>query len=221
MMGSASGTEGATGSKEVGEKKRIDYIIGISNMTWPGLAAVMGGFANLTAAGMRTTNVMNTAMNRLEGSMLAAGGAAALGIGLAIAEAAKFEKEMKVVQALIMQTGDAPEALQKKMETLSASAKSLAIEYGKSPEEIAKGFQVLGRAGVDTTQSMNNTMRAALQLATIEGITASEASTMAIQMTTLFGGDMTTDVNKFAEILAHAANVSTVSASEIMTVCAK
>lgn len=207
---------GATGSSGR-DMKRIDYVIGISNMTWPGIAAVMSGFANLTAAGMRTTNVMNTAMSRMEGAMLAAGGAAAIGMGLATAEAAKFEKEMKVVQALIMQTGDSSGDLQKRMESMAASAKNLAIEYGKSPEEVAKGFQVLGRAGLETTEEMTNTMKAALQLSVIEGITASEASKMAIQLTTLFGGDMEQDVMKFAEILAHAANISTVSASEIMT----
>jgi TP901 family phage tail tape measure protein len=215
MLSKASDAGGAGSHR--GEQRRIDFVVGIANMTFPGLMAVQSGFANLTAAGMRTTNVLNQGMRVLEASMMAAGGFAALGLGMAVAEAAKFEKQMKVVQALIMDTADTPDRINSKMADLTKTTKEMAAKYGMAPIEVAKGLTVLGRAGVDTAGEMNTVLEAAVKLAKIEGITVQRASEMTVQMTTLFGGDYTRDAAKFAEILAHAANISTTSAEDIMT----
>lgn len=215
MLSKASDAEGS--GSHSGEQRRIDFVVGIANMTFPGLMAVQSGFANLTAAGMRTTNVLNQGMRVLEASMMAAGGFAALGLGLATVEAMKFEKQMKTVQALIMDTADTPDKIKEKMNDLSKAAKEMAAKYGMAPTEVAKGLTVLGRAGVDTASDMNTVLEAAVKLAKIEGITVEEASKMTVQMITLFGGNYARDADKFAEILAHAANISTTSAKDIMT----
>ena len=215
MLSKAS--DSAHGNEGGKETRRIDYIIGISNMTWPGLMAVSSGFANLTAAGMRTTNVIGQNMRTLEAGMMAAGGAAALALGLMTAEAAKFEKQMKVVQSLIENVNDSPMTINEKMAEMTKTAKELAVEYGTSPIKIAEGLAILGRAGIDASDDMKTVMQAATELSKIEGISTEKAATMTVQMTTLFGGTMQKDAEKYAEILAHAANISTTSAEDIMT----
>ncbi|MDP3012760.1 MAG: phage tail tape measure protein, partial [Candidatus Subteraquimicrobiales bacterium] len=214
MISKASDAHAAGGGK--GSERRLDFVIGIANMTWPGIAAVQSGFANLTAAGMRTTNILNEGMGTLSAGMMAAGGAAALAIGIMTVEAAKFEKQMKVVQSLIQEVDDSPMTIQTKMAELTKTAKQLAVEYGMSPVKVAEGLGVLGRAGVTSAEEINTVMKAAIQLSKIEAISVSEASEMTVQMTTLFGGTMARDATKFAEIIAHAANISTTSAKEIM-----
>ncbi|MCE5227099.1 MAG: phage tail tape measure protein [Porphyromonadaceae bacterium] len=213
MYGRASNSGSATDSNS--STQQLDFVIGVTNMTWPGIAAVEGGFANLTAAGMRTTNVLNSQMNLLGAGMMAAGGTAALALGLMTAEAAKFEKQMAVVQALIQKTGQSSSSMASTMQGLSAVAKELSMKYGVSLSEITSSMESLGRAGLTTAGQMTSVLEPALQLSKIEGITTDVASDEIIKMVNLFGGTYERDAAPLATILAHAANISTTSATDI------
>ncbi|MCE5226003.1 MAG: phage tail tape measure protein [Porphyromonadaceae bacterium] len=195
--------------------QQLDFVVGITNMTWPGIAAVESGFANLTAAGMRTTNVLNSQMNTLSAGMMAMGGIAALVLAKATAEAAQFEKQMSVVQALIKDNGDSVGSLQGRMEGLSAIAKDMSLKYGVSATDIAKSMETLGRAGLNTATQMQAVLEPALQLSKIEGISVDTSADYIVKMTNLFGGTYEQDSKEYATILAHAANISTTSATDI------
>ena len=195
--------------------QQLDFVVSIANMTWPGIAAVESGFANLTAAGMRTTNVLNSQMNLLSAGMMALGGTAALALGLMTAEAAKFEKQMTTVQSLIQNTGDTTSSTASSMAGLSSLAKEIALKYGESPNDVAKSMEALGRAGLTTASQMQPVLDAATQLAKIEGIDVDTAADYVVKMTNLFGGSYEQDSNQYATILAHAANISTTSATDI------
>lgn len=212
MFSKASGA-GAAGSEH--SERNIDFVIGISNMTWPGLAAVMGGFANLTAAGMRTTDILNKNMTSMGAGFMALGGTAALAIGLMTAEAVKFESKMKEVETLIMKTGASSEQMAGKMQGLSDMAQRLAVDYGVSPGDIAESFKVLGRAGITKQKDLEEVQKASLMMAKIEGITPELASRHIVQTTNLFGLDYAKNSMKVAEILTHAANISTTSVDDI------
>jgi TP901 family phage tail tape measure protein len=216
MTSGGISTRASASTTPKGEKRRIDFVVGIANMTWPGIAAVASGFANLTAVGMRTANTLTNSMKASQAAMMAAGGFAALALGAATAEAIKFEKEMRVVEALISNTEFSKEKTVGTLEEMTKSAKSMASAYGMAPVEIAKGMKVLGRAGIDNITDMNTVMSASIQLAKIEGISMESAAKMTIQMTNLFSGSYARDAEQFATILAHAANISTTSAEEIM-----
>lgn len=206
----------STNAGTADETRRIDFLVGISNMTIPGLMAVESGFANLTAAGMRASNVLNSEMSILGAGAMAAGGAAVLALGLMTAKAVEYEREMKTVQSLIENTGDSASSTQKTMEQLSSAAKGLSLEYGIDPTEIAQGFEVLGRAGVEGANAINQVEDAAVKLGKIENIDTKTASTEIVNLVSLFGGDYAKDAEQFATILAHAANISTTSAPQIM-----
>jgi len=124
------------GSTQVGgTQQKLDFIIGVTNMTWPGIAAVQSGFANLTAAGMRTTGTLNSAMSSTQAAMMALGGSSALAIGLMTFEAAKFQREMAMVKSLL---GDISV---NEFEKLNRSAKEMATTFGESPVQVAKALQ--------------------------------------------------------------------------------
>jgi len=74
-------------------------------------------------------------------------GASAIGIAFATYQAAQFEKEMQIVSA----TSDVTGAELKKV---GEEAMTLGQKYGVSATEMAKGLQVLGRAGVESSVQM-------------------------------------------------------------------
>jgi TP901 family phage tail tape measure protein len=150
-------------------------------MTWPGIAAVQSGFANLTAAGMRTTGALNSAMSSTQAAMMALGGSSALAIGLMTFEAAKFQREMAMVKSLL---GDISV---NEFEKLNRSAKEMATTFGESPVQVAKALQMIARAGVLDASDQMEVLTQSMRLAKIEGADVDEIAKTLITTTNLFG----------------------------------
>ncbi len=116
--------------------EKIDFIIGVTNMAWPGIAAVQSGFANLTAAGMRTTGTLNRELSRSQAGMMAIGGASALTLGLVTNEAMKFQKEMSLAQSLMDNIST------QQMAQMNQAAKDLSVQFGEDELYSPLGFEV-------------------------------------------------------------------------------
>jgi len=197
------------GSTQVGgTQQKLDFIIGVTNMTWPGIAAVQSGFANLTAAGMRTTGTLNSAMSSTQAAMMALGGSSALAIGLMTFEAAKFQREMAMVKSLL---GDISV---NEFEKLNRSAKEMATTFGESPVQVAKALQMIARAGVLDASDQMEVLTQSMRLAKIEGADVDEIAKTLITTTNLFG-DTYSNVEKYASKLAQASNISVMSVKDM------
>jgi TP901 family phage tail tape measure protein len=188
--------------------EKIDFLIGVTNMAWPGIAAVQSGFANLTAAGMRTTGALNAEMSKLQGGMMALGGGAALAIGLMTNEAAKFQKEMALAQSLMENVTNTQIA------QMNDAAKQLAVTFGELPTEVAAGFQRLGRAGVSDMNDQMVVLTNSIRLAKIEGL-GIETSTNILISTIATFGDTYQNAEKYANTLAHAANLTIATVKDL------
>jgi TP901 family phage tail tape measure protein len=200
-----------------GSTRKLDFLVSVTNMTVPGLMAVESGFANLTAAGMRTSNLLNRELSLVGAGMMALGGVGVLALGLMTSAAVDFENSMKTVESLISSTSVSSQQMSQTMAEMSSNAKGLALAFGKSPNEIAEGMTVLARAGVTANDQIQQVMTSSLELSRIEGIDASEASKEVINLVNLFGnGDYTKYSESLTTVIAHAANISTTSAPDIM-----
>lgn len=191
-----------------GAQQKLDFIIGITNMTWPGIAAVQSGFANLTAAGMRTTGTLNSAMSTTQAAMMALGGASALAISLMTVEAAKFQREMAMVKSLVGNMTD------NELARLSAQAKKLAVDFGEAPIEVAKGLQMIARAGVNEASDQLEVLTQSMRLAKIEGLDIADVAKTLITTSNLFG-DSYQNVERYASLMAQVSNVSVVTVKDM------
>ena len=200
-----------TGSAGAGSvEQKMDFVVGIANMTVPGFAAVESGFANLTAAGMRTSGALNAAMSTTQAAVMAMGGASALALGMMTAEAMKFQREMAMVKGLLENISDTDFA------KLTDAAKRMSVTFGEAPADIAKGFQALARAGVEDVNDQINLMTSGIRLAKVEGIGIEESNKVLITMKNLWQ-DSYDNVERYANALAHAANISTTTVPQLRT----
>ena len=196
------------GAMATNNTEKVDFLIGVTNMAWPGIAAVQSGFANLTAAGMRTTGKLNEDMSKTQAGMMALGGGAALAMGIMISEAAKFQKEMALAQSLMESVTNTQIA------QMNAAAKQLAVTFGELPTEVASGFQRLGRAGVGEMNDQITVLTNSIRLAKIEGLGIEQATTILISTINTFG-DTYQNAEKYANTLAHAANLSIATVKDL------
>lgn len=200
-----------TGSAGAGSvEQKMDFVVGIANMTVPGFAAVESGFANLTAAGMRTSGALNSAMSTTQAAVMAMGGASALALGMMTAEAMKFQREMAMVKGLLENISDTDFA------KLTDAAKRMSVTFGEAPADIAKGLQALARAGVEDANDQINLMTSGIRLAKVEGIGIEESNKVLITMKNLWQ-DSYDNVERYANALAHAANISPTTVPQLRT----
>ncbi len=186
--------------------KRLDFIIGAVNMATPGLIAVEAGLANLTAVGMRTGSQITNAFRTAEAAMFGFGVFSALVFGKATAAAAEFERQLNLVKAV---SGDVTDA---QMRLLEKGVKRLAVEYGRSLNEITSALQTIGRAGLKDTNSQLAVFETGLKVATIEGSNLEKTMENVIRMTSLWGGKV--DQENFPQIAENVMN-KFVSASQM------
>jgi len=131
-----------TGSSEVRSGEQVlNFIISSTNMATPGILAVQAGLANLSAIGLRTGSTLTQALSVPAAGLLAVGGAATLGLGLATYQAAKFEDQLKKMQAV-------SDLSNTDLSRMSNQVKELAMQYGIGATEIASSMQDIGRAGI-------------------------------------------------------------------------
>lgn len=187
-------------------EKRLDFIIGAVNMATPGLMAVEAGLANLTAVGMRTGSQITNAFRTAEAAMFGFGVFSAFVFGKATAAAAEFERQLNLVKAV---SGDVTDA---QMRLLEKGVKRLAVEYGRSLNEITSALQTIGRAGLEDTNSQLAVFETGLKVATIEGSNLEKTMENVIRMTSLWGGKV--DQKNFPQIAENVMN-KFVSASQM------
>ena len=137
-------------------------------------------------------------------------GALAIGaFGAIVREAANFEKEMDFVQAVTNATGDQMDALTQK-----------AIELGKKsvygPVQLSQAFVELAKAGASVEDIIGGVGEASVQLATAADVEIPFAGENLINILNTFqlgAGDAV----RVADLLAGAANASSVELSDIVT----
>ena len=196
-------------------EQRLNFIISAANMATPGIMAVQAGFANLTAVGMRTSSMLTEGLSTVEAGFMAAGAGAALAIGMVTIEAAKFEQQMRYVQAV-------SDSSNSQINQMSEQVKRLSMQYGMSATEISKSMQEIGRAGIKDSAAQVTVFTNALKMAKIEGMDLQTAITGIIQQTNLFGGDLNNPeqwAGKSSEItksLVHASQISPTSVEQLL-----
>jgi TP901 family phage tail tape measure protein len=194
----------------------VTFLIGAVNQAAPGIAAVAAGFANLTAIGMRTAAEMTAGMRAVEAGFMAVGAASALALGVATSEAMKFEKQMKMIQAV------SNDMTSQQITQMSSQIKALSIKYGEAPAATAEAMQTLGRAGIKDATAQMAIFESAMKMAKIEGMDLQAALEGIVQTTSLFGSDMNNaaqfakDAAKMTEYLVHASQISPTDVPDIM-----
>jgi TP901 family phage tail tape measure protein len=126
------------------------------------------------------------------------------------AEAAKFAREMAMVKGLL------ETVTTKELDQLTQAAKEMSVAFGEAPTNIAKGLQVLARAGVQDVNDQINLMTNGIRLAKVEGIGLEESNRTLITMVNLWQ-DSYDNVEKYANALAHAANISPTTVPQLGT----
>lgn len=192
----------------MGDAERLDFIVSMTNLTWPAVAAIVGNFQTLTGVGMRATQQLNAGFTSAQSGLLAMGGVASIALYDMTQKAMEFNREMAMVKGLI---GD---ITSREMAQLSSMAKKLATDFGEAPSEIARGFQMIARAGIADASDQIKVLTNGMRLAKIEGYDVASAVQHVITATNLFG-DTYSNVERYASAIAHAANVSVTSAPKI------
>lgn len=195
-------------SANVSAAEKLDFVVSMTNLTWPAVTAIASGFTTLTGVGMRTAQQLNANFTQTQGAILGAGGVAALVLYDMTSKAMEFNREMALVKGLI---GDISN---REMAQLSAAAKKVAVDFGEAPSEIARGLQMVARAGIANSADQIRVLTNGMRLAKVEGMEVADAVTEVITATTLFG-DSYANVERYTSAIAHAANVSVTSAREI------
>ncbi len=208
-------TAGAAAGAYGAGDQRLNFIISAVNMATPGIMAVQSGFANLTAVGMRTSAAMNQAMTSMGAGVMAFGGVAALGLGMATSAAMQYEQQMASVQAISGQTTA-------EMAHLSEEIKRLSMEYGESLESMTSAMQTLSRAGIQDSTAQLRVFEHGLKMAKIEGADLTGVIENLVKVTGLFGGQIE-DAEGYAELaenlgttILQAAQMSPTDINEIM-----
>ena len=142
-------------------------------------------------------------------SMVGFGVAAVGAFGAIVMEAAKFEKEMDFVQAVTAASGEEMDALKDK-----------AIELGKSsifgPVALSQAFVELAKAGASVEDIIAGVGEASVNLATAADVEIPFAGENLINILNTFklGAE---DAVRVSDLLAGAANASSVELSDIVT----
>ncbi|NLH46125.1 MAG: phage tail tape measure protein [Acholeplasmataceae bacterium] len=206
----------STGLSEVRSGEQVlNFIISSTNMATPGILAVQAGLANLSAIGLRTGSTLTQALSVPAAGLLAVGGAATLGLGLATYQAAKFEDQLKKMQAV-------SDLSNTDLSRMSNQVKELAMQYGIGATEIASSMQDIGRAGITEASTQTAVFTNALKMAKIEGMALSDAIEGVITQTNLWGGDISNVeqyqglVERITTALVHASQISVTDVQSLL-----
>lgn len=142
-------------------------------------------------------------------AMLGVGTAAVGAFAAVVGAAAKFEKEMDFVQAVTAATEDEMDAL-----------KAKAIEMGKEsifgPIQLSRAFVELAKAGASVDDIINGVGEAAVSLAAAADVEIPFAGENLLNILNAFQLEAE-DATHVADLLAGAANASSVELSDIVT----
>lgn len=188
--------------------ERLDFMVSMTNLTWPAVAAIIGNFQTLTGVGMRSIQQLNYQFDQSRSQLLAMGGVAGLTLFGVTRSALEFSRQMALVRGLMSDITD------NEFKKLEESAKNIAANFGIMPSEVAQALQNVARAGVFDVAQQTKVLEAGLRLAKIEGYNAADAIAHVITSTALFG-DSFENVERYANALAHAANISVTSAPKL------
>lgn len=166
-----------------------------------GPAGAQKSINGMGAAMGRTTSFVqkhDREMRTASTSALAFGGAAALGIGLAVKTFAEFDQQMSAVKATGADAAQNIDALRK-------AAMDAGREFGQfTGKDAAKGIEELAKAGIDTAQILSGALTGALSLAAAGGLevgTAAEYVAKTMSQFQLEGKD----AGRIADVLAASA----------------
>lgn len=141
-------------------------------------------------------------------SMVVFGAVAVAGFAAVVGEAAKFEKEMDFVQAVT-------QASTSEMEALSKAALDLAKDSVFGPNELAKSFVDLAKAGATVQQIIVGVGEAAVNLAQAADVPVPFAGENLLNILNTFKLGAK-DAVHVTDLLAGAANASSVELSDIV-----
>lgn len=129
------------------------------------------------------------------------------GFGLAVAAAARFEKQMSAVQSVANATAE-------EMDKLGAAALRAGADTKFSATEAAFAEEELAKAGLSTSEILSGALSGSLALAAAGSIDLAEAAEIAAKTMNVFGLSGM-DVNHIADVLASAANKSATNVHEV------
>lgn len=135
-----------------------------------------------------------------------AGGAIALGLGLATKVAIDFEKQVSAIGAV---SG----ASEKDLERLRSKALQLGSDTSFGASEAALAMEELAKAGIGVDDILNGAADATVALAAAGGVELPEAAELAADAMTSFGLSAA-DMPKIADQIAGAANASSIGVSQ-------
>lgn len=180
-------------------------------MQMAGAIAAVKGYRNawVEARGELQKNILahQEVADQIGRTAMLAGGALAVGVGLAVKRFAEFDAQMSNVNAVMQETDATMGAL-----------RDAALEAGKttvfSATEAAQGIEELAKAGIAAKDILGGGLNGALSLASAGAITVAEASEIAALAMTQFGlsGDKIPHV---ADLLAAAAGKSLGSVGDL------
>lgn len=181
----------------------VRFVLLAQNRTQPGIMGAVTGMKTLNMVGYSTGSQLTNTLNTVQGAAIAMGGAAAVGLGAAVIEAAKFEQQMNQVQAISGSTGA-------EMAFLGQQAKDMAMKYGADMGMVNEGLITLGRAGLKGSADQATVLEEGLKLAKLEGIELNESLEMLITTTGLLGTDVGTEgfTDKLKELNEQLINTS-------------
>jgi TP901 family phage tail tape measure protein len=139
--------------------------------------------------------------------LLGIGGVALAGFGMAIKAAANFEKELDTFQAVTNSTAKEMDAVSKKALELGRNS-----VYGAG--QVAAAFRELGKAGVPATDIVNGMGDAIVNLGQAADIALDRAARIAVNTQQTFQLSAK-DMSKTVDLLAGAANASTIEVEDL------
>lgn len=160
-----------------------------------GVNTAKKSLTDLTAAGKVT---QRDAFDNLSTKAAVAGGAIAVGIGVAVKKFAEFDSAMSAVQANSGATGA-------ELDSLRQIALDLGADTQFSATEAADGINELAKAGVSTADILGGGLKGSLDLAAAGQIGVGEAAETAATAMTQFGLEGS-EIPHVADLMTNAAN---------------
>lgn len=165
-------------------RENVTMALNVVPGTLAGITAVQAGIGQVAGSIGQFTNRLTRATDASHGLVLALGA----GLTLAMADAAQaygeFERGLKIAQAVASQTN-------KDISILSQQATKFSVSYRMGIDEITKGLQTLGRAGLSSVNTQVDVLNTGLGAAKLSGLELNEVLEKLVSTTSLLGGDIT------------------------------
>lgn len=151
--------------------------------TLSGITAVASGMSSLTDTFDSFGHNISRGFGMIDTTLASLGVLAGVGLAKAVDAAGDYEYQMKNVQVISQQSGQA-------MDELGAKASELSAIYSTSFNKIAEGLQTLGRAGLNNVNTQAEVLTQGLQTAQLEGTNLNTTLETLVQTTALLGGNI-------------------------------